>query len=114
MSEKILLSLKEDFYKVSERLKIYSLAITQKFEDPVFIVSFDNLDLPFPNLIYSGEMGNKANYCAAYIDILKTLKIIDNADLFKKNYKNPGAFCCLIYIDGEKNNKVVYIPYEKK
>jgi hypothetical protein len=114
MGEDFLFSLKEDFYKVAERLKIYSLAITQKFDDPLFFVSFENLSLPFPPLIFAGEMANEANYYAAYVGILKTTKIINNLDLFKENYKNPGAFCCLIYIDDKKNNKVIYIPYEKK
>lgn len=114
MDEDFLFKLKEDFYKVSERLKVYSLAITQKFEDPVFIMSFENLNLPFPVLINVGALGNEANYYAAYIGILKTTKIIDNPALFKEHYKNPGAFCCLIYVDSKKNNKVIYIPYEKK
>lgn len=114
MSEDFLLQLKDDFYKVAERLKVYSLTIRQKYEDPVFIMSFEDLNLPFPNLISSNEMDNKANYYAAYIDVLKSTKMIDNVPFFKENYKNPGAFCCLIYIDSKKNNKVVYIPYEKK
>ena len=114
MEEDFLLKLREDFYKVADRLKVYSLAIMQKFEDPVFVMSFENLNLPFPNLISPGDMNNEANYYAAYLGILKATKMIDNPALFKEHYKNPGAFCCLIYVDSKKNNKVVYIPYEKK
>lgn len=114
MNDDFLLEIQNDFYKVAARLKVYALAITQKFENPIFFMSFENLNMPLPILISMDELSNKANYYACYVEILKRIKIIDNVDLFMQHYKNPGAFCCLIYLGSKKNNKVIYLPYEKK
>ena len=103
----------EDFYKVAAQLKVFSLAIMQKFDNPIFIMSFTDLNSDFPLLIAANEMGNEANYYAGYTNILKERKLLERVDLFMEHYKNPNAFCCLIFLDRKKENKVIYIPYEK-
>ncbi len=110
----LFLRINEDFYKVAAKLKVFSLAIMQKFDNPIFIMSFEDLNSDFPLLIAANEMGNEANYYVGYTEILKKQQLIKKMDLFMEHYKNPNAFCCLIFLDSQKENKVIYIPYEKK
>ena len=101
-----------DFIKVADQLKIAtSKIISKKFSRyPIIIMS--KSDISFGTLfIKENEISeNNWNYYASYLELLTNKKIISNLDHFKKNYKNPEEFCCLLVVF-KNYSKIIYIPY---
>ncbi|CAG5004174.1 hypothetical protein DYBT9275_03313 [Dyadobacter sp. CECT 9275] len=102
-----------DFVKVSDQLKEASYQIRQrKFsENPVFVIANGDVDLGLL-LIGPGELGNRYEYRASYMEEFVGRKLIgeESVLLFKENYKEPDEYCCLFALIGEFSG-FIYVPY---
>ncbi len=110
---KYLGTVSQDFIKVSDNIKEASYQIRKRgFSDfPVFIIS--KTEIPIGQLLYKKEeIGTIWNYFVTYLDELIQRKIIETGKVeeFKKTYKNPEEYCCLLVIDEEFVN-FVFLPY---
>lgn len=101
-----------DFIKVADQLKIVALKIFEKKFSKFPIIIMSKSDVNFGTLfINKGEiLKNKLNYYASYLELLTTKNIISNIDQFKKSYKNPKEFCCLLVVF-RNYSKIIFIPY---
>ena len=110
---KYLGTVSQDFIKVSDNIKEASYQIRKRgFSDfPVFIIS--KTEISIGQLLYKKEeIGTNWNYFVTYLDELIQRKIIEKEKVeeFKKTYKNPEEYCCLLVIDTDFVN-FVFIPY---
>ncbi len=110
---KYLGTVSQDFIKVSDNIKEASYQIRKRgFSDfPIFIIS--KTEIPIGQLLYKKEeLGTIWNYFVTYLDELIQRKIIEKGkvDEFKKTYKNPEDYCCLLVIDAGFVN-FVFLPY---
>lgn len=110
---KYLGTVSQDFIKVSDSIKEASYQIRKRgFSDfPIFAIS--KTIIPIGQLLYKKEeIGTIWNYFATFLDELIQRKIIEKGkvDEFKKTYKNPEDYCCLLVIDANFVN-FVFLPY---
>jgi len=110
---KYLGTISADFVKVADKVKEAAYLIRQRgfSEYPVFLMAKTELALG-QLLIEKGEGENQWYYYAAYLDLLVHSKLVteDKVAEFKKSYKDPDEFCCLLVVDSAFTN-FVYIPY---
>ena len=103
----------EDFIKVADRLQDAAYQIRKKggYAHPIFVLSRAATELG-ALLIAKGEMGNVWDYYASYLEVLVHYKLIDEnkVDAFKKTYKDPDEFCCLLVVE-DASFHFVYVPY---
>jgi len=111
LSGKYLGTITKDFVMVSDTLKEASYEIRSRgFSGyPVFPIS--KVEIPIGQLLIPKEaMALDWNYYATYIEEFMQRKLIDNQELFEKQYKDPDEFCCLFVVDQDFTN-FVFIPY---
>lgn len=110
---KIMGLISEDFVKVSDQLKEASYQIRKRnfSENPVFVITNNEVDLG-ALLIGSGELENRYNYRASYMEEFLQRKLIGEESilLFKENYKDADEYCCLFALIGEFSG-FIYVPY---
>ena len=104
----------EDFTKVSDSLKQcnYHISISEEYEFPIIVTSEDPENELGEVAIKSGELGNKLNYFASYLDYLISAQVIPKNQIseFKKIYEQNSDHCCLLVIH-EVDSKLFFIPY---
>jgi len=111
LNPKLLGRISTDFVKVADQLKEASYQIRTRgySEFPVFPAA--DTDIPIGQLLYEmGQMDNRFNYYASYMEEFIERKIIDKQDQFKAIYKDPDEFCCLFIVDPEFTN-FLFVPY---
>ena len=108
---KYLGTITQDFIKISETLKEASYQIRKRgFSDyPIFPICKTEQVIG-QILIDRFEAETKWNYYATYLDEFIQRKILDKAEEFQQNYKDPDEFCCLFVVDMEFTN-FLFIPY---
>jgi hypothetical protein len=111
LNGKYLGTISTDFVKVADLLKEASYQIRKRgFSDfPVFPVCKEQQPIGQP-LIETSTGNTEWNYYASYLDEFLQRELIENAEDFKKAYKDPDEFCCLFVVDKEFTN-FVFIPY---
>ena len=101
----------QDFLKVADLLKESAYQIKKRgFSDfPIFPISKGQS--PIGQLLYEQDnFQTQWNYYVTYLDEFVQRAIIDKADDFKSNFKDPEEFCCLFVMDNDFTN-FVFIPY---
>lgn len=113
LAGKYLGTLTADFIKLADKLREASYLIRERggYQYPIFPMSPIAIDLG-TLLAPKGELDNQWYYYAVYLDALVACELIaaDKVEDFKKTYKNPDEFCCLLVID-QGTSHFVYIPY---
>ena len=110
IEETTLQEIRQDFSQIASQLqKVATHAVQNQYEYPLFMMS--KTALPFGELFLApNDMGNSWYYYVTYLDFIVSHQLIDNPALFKKNYKDPLTFCCMLVVAGEKSH-FVHIPY---
>ncbi|WP_460945619.1 hypothetical protein [Spirosoma daeguense] len=113
VNKKLMGAVSSDFIKVAEQLKEASYQIRKRgfSENPVFVSS--QQDVPVGQLLIgAGELENRWNYKASFLDefIQRGLIGQESIDLWKENYKAPDEYCCLFVVQGDFAG-FIYIPY---
>ncbi len=110
---KYLGTISTDFVKICDRIKEMSYLIRQQSFSlyPVFPMAKTEISLG-QLLIEKDELENQWHYYAAYWELLVQSQLVDQTRLedFKKTYKDPDEFCCLLVVDPGFVN-FVYMPY---
>ncbi len=103
-----------DFTKVSDSLKQcnYYINTSEEYDYPIIVISEDPETSLGEIAIKSGELGNKLNYFASYLDYLISVQIIPKSQIaeLKKIYDQNSDHCCLLIIH-EVDSKLFFIPY---
>lgn len=111
LNGKYLGTITKDFVVVADTLKEASYQIRKRgFSDyPIFPIS--KTDIPIGKLLIGrNELVTAWNYYASYLDEFVQRKLVEQAEEFKKAYKNPDEFCCLFVIDQDFTN-FLFIPF---
>lgn len=113
LNGKYLGTITKDFIQVSEILKEASYQVrSRKFSMfPIFPISKN--EQPIGQLLLGkSEKNLDWNYYITYLDEFIQRKLIAEELIgdFKKAYKDPDEFCCLLVVDGVFTS-FVYIPY---
>ncbi len=111
LNGKYLGTISKDFVVISDTLKEASYQIRKRgFSDyPIFSIA--KVEIPIgTSLISRGELATNWHYNASYLDEFIQRKLVDDAEAFKKAYKDPDEFCCLFVVDEEFTN-FLFIPY---
>lgn len=114
LNGKYLGTISEDFVIVAETLKEASYHIRKEgFSDyPIFPIA--KVEIPIgQTLIKKGELATHWNYNVTYLDEFVQRKLIEDAEEFKKTFKDPDEFCCLFVVD-ENFTNFVFIPYPEE
>ena len=112
LREAYLHKIKNDFIQVANKLQEASYSIRQHgYTYPIFPTAPAAIDLG-SLLIAKQELGNQWYYYVAYLDILVQCQLVakDKVETFKRAYKDPDEFSCLLVID-QKSINFIYIPY---
>ncbi len=103
-------SISVDFKKVSNYLQKVSCKLREKnYAYPIFLMSKEPAALGIP-IISKGASKNIWHYHAIYLDLLVKNSLIVQVEKFKKDYKDPSKYCCLLIVESEHID-FLYIPY---
>lgn len=114
LNGKYLGTITRDFVVVADTLKEASYQIRKRdFSDfPIFPISKVEIPIGQP-LISRGELATNWHYNVTYLDEFIQRKLVDDAESFKKAYKDPDEFCCLFVVDEDFTN-FIFIPYPEE
>lgn len=114
LNGKYLGTITRDFVVVADTLKEASYQIRKRdFSDfPIFPISKVEIPIGQP-LISRGELATNWHYNVTYLDEFIQRKLVDDAEGFKKAYKDPDEFCCLFVVDEDFTN-FIFIPYPEE
>ncbi|MBX2903694.1 MAG: hypothetical protein KF872_09070 [Chitinophagales bacterium] len=115
LEEELLKQLSEDLSVCREYLRQVSNAMRKGdvSKYPIFIAHRDETDLGVP-IIHRAEMDLYWSFSASHLEDLVNRKIVllEKVEDFKKAYRDPAAFMCILVIDAEEGN-FVFLPFEK-